>query len=66
MRWFEKQRQEWIKNRINQRRKINRKDIAEKFDVTVLTASQDIQKFISLNPGVLQYDTKAKTYRKSK
>lgn len=64
MRWAEQQRIDWIGARINQRRKINRADIMEKFGISLPQASHDLQTFIKLHPGVLKYDLKTKCYRK--
>ena len=66
MRWAEAQRLTWIRNRLHQRRKINRKDIMEKFGISMPQASLDLKKIQALYPNMLEYDRKAKCYRLKK
>jgi len=59
MRWFEKQRIEWIKNR---KEPFNRSDLMSAFDISLPQASCDIQKYITMFPNSLMYNMKKKRY----
>jgi len=61
IKWFQYQRFEWIGKR---NRPFNRKHLMEKFEISMPQASNDIQKFIQIWPGVLKYDMKKKQYEK--
>lgn len=41
---------------------INRSDIVQVFNVSVLTASHDLQAIMRELPGLMEYDTKRKAY----
>ena len=62
MRWFEKQRMEWISKR---KAPFNRSDLMKKFDISVPQASKDIQKFLKLYPGIWEYNTSKKQYERT-
>jgi len=62
--WFAAQRQEFIKERLDERGFVNRSDIAMKFGVSISIASRDIQIFQRDNPDVMWYDLRNKNYRK--
>ncbi len=59
MRWFERQRMEWLANR---KAPFNRADLMKAFDISVPQASNDINKFIDNNPNRLTYNTRKKRY----
>ncbi len=59
MRWFERQRIEWISNR---RKPFNRKDLMDKFDISLPQASNDIQTYLKMFPSALTYNLKKKRY----
>ena len=62
--WFAAQRQEFIKEKLDERGFVNRSDIAMKFGVSISIASRDIQVFQRDNPDVMWYDLRNKNYRK--
>lgn len=62
MRWFEEQRQSFIADFIREKKKLNVKDIMEKFNISKPQASRDIQKFIKEYPNLLEYNLTAKRY----
>ena len=62
--WFAAQRQEFIKEKLEERGFVNRSDIAMKFGVSISIASRDIQIFQRDNPDVMWYDLRNKNYRK--
>ena len=62
MRWFERQRQAWINQRLAKEGRINRADLMREFDVSRQTASHDLQKFCKANPGTMFYDPSEKSY----
>ena len=62
MSWFQKQRQDFIRATLMTYGMIRRKQIVEKFDVTLAIASADIQTFIDAHPDLIEYDRYAKCY----
>lgn len=62
MSWFKDQRQDFIRAQLKTYGMIRRQQIVEKFGVTIQVASKDIQEFIESNPGLVDYDRKAKCY----
>lgn len=62
MRWFAKQRQDFIRAQLQAFGQIRRGDIANRFEVTVQQASADIAAFVEQNPGLIDYDIRAKCY----
>ena len=62
-RWFARQRQAFLAERLKVSGRVNRSEIAHHFDVSVQTASADIQAFIAAHPGAVAYDLSAKCYR---
>jgi len=63
--WVKKQRLLFIHELVSGRGWFQRRDVCEKFDVTLATASEDIKLFTKLFPGKVKYDAKAKRYVKS-
>lgn len=63
MRWFEKQRMEWLKNR---QEPFNRVDLMAAFDISMPQASNDIQKYLEMFPNTFIYNPKKKRYEVSK
>lgn len=61
MRYFETMRMEWLSNR---RAPFNRKDLMDKFSISMPQASNDIQKFLRENPNIWQYNTSRKRYER--
>lgn len=57
-----KRRQWWISKQVASVGKINRADICSAFDVSVPQASKDINRWLTANPGALNYDKSAKCY----
>lgn len=62
MTWFQRQRQDFIRANLMTFGMIRRKQIAEKFEVTIQVASSDIQQFIDDHPDMIDYDKSAKCY----
>lgn len=63
MRWFEKQRIEWIKNR---KEPFNRRDLMDAFDISMPQASNDIQAYLEIFPNSLTYNMNKKIYEVNK
>lgn len=63
MRWFERQRMKWLSKR---RRPFNRADLMKEFDISVPQASKDIQKYMTMFPSALTYNSKLKRYEVKK
>ena len=59
MRYFQKARLEWI----GQQNQFNRKDLCERFEISIPQASLDIKAFKELHPGRIEYDRRDKVYR---
>jgi len=64
MTWAADQRQLFIRERLNERGYINRKDIMTQFDISVAQASLDLKRFVDENPKAITYDKTAKRYVK--
>lgn len=62
MNWFAEHRQQWIAETVYVFGFINREHIMRKFRVSVPQASQDLNTFQKLNPGVLTYNKSTKRY----
>lgn len=63
MRWFERQRMEWISKR---RAPFNRADLMAAFDISLPQASNDIQTYLKMFPTALSYNMKKKRYEVNK
>lgn len=62
--WFPGQRQAFIKETLDKHGKINRADIVDRFGVGLSIASRDLNCFMRVNPGVMEYDLSNRVYRK--
>ncbi len=60
--WFLEQRQNYISEHLQIFGEINRKDIMEKFDVSVAVSSCDLKKYQDKNPNKIYYDKNKKKY----
>ena len=65
MRWFERQRMDWIDETVQIFGFINREHIMKKFGVSTPQASYDLKKFMKLHPERIEYNTSAKRYEAS-
>lgn len=62
MRWYTKQKMEWIAETLRVFGFINRMHFQLKFGVSAPQASHDIGDFQKLHPGVMRYDSTQKKY----
>jgi len=62
MRWGVERRMAFIDFRLYWEGRINRADLTDFFGISVPQASNDIQKYIELSGGSINYDKKAKCY----
>jgi hypothetical protein len=62
--WFKWQRLEWIDEISEIYGFINREHICKKFGVSIPQASLDLRDLQKLRPGMLEYDSSAKLYRR--
>ncbi len=62
MRWFERQRINWISKR---KAPFNRQDLMDAFDLSLPQASHDIQTYIKMFPRALTYNMNKKRYEKN-
>lgn len=60
--WFEKQRQSFILEQLEEFGSINRSDIMDKFDVGSATSTRDIKRYIQAHPEDLIYNVTEKCY----
>jgi hypothetical protein len=60
--WFLEQRLNFIYDHLFKNEEINRKNIMDKFDVSVAVASHDLKKFQDQNPNTIFYDKNKKKY----
>lgn len=65
MSWAADQRQAFIAETLARLGHINRRDLMDKFTISTPQASLDFQRFLRENPGAMQYDRRAKTYRRN-
>jgi hypothetical protein len=63
MNWAQQQRMEWISKR---KAPFNRKDLMDKFKISMPQASHDIAKYKVMFPTALKYNTKLKRYEVQK
>lgn len=62
MRWFEKIRQEWIAETLRVFGYIQRQHLMRKFEISMVQASADLQRFQKDNPDAMSYDKNQKRY----
>lgn len=62
MKWFEKQRQDWIAETLKIFGFIQRQHLMKKFGISMPQASTDLQKFMQNNSGKMEYDSSRKCY----
>lgn len=62
MRWFERQRMNFIEERLKVYGTINRQDLIEQFDISTPQASKDFQLFLKLYPDRMAYNFRKKHY----
>ena len=62
MRWAEKQRMNFIGERLLSGETLSRAHITNKFGVSVQQASLDINRFKAAHPGAMRYDRTRKMY----
>lgn len=60
--WFQKQRVGFILSRLAHRGRVIRADVAEKFEVSIPTASADFRLLEEHYPGAAVYDSTEKAY----
>lgn len=59
-----RQRQEFIKKKLDKDGFINRADIVAQFEVSDMTAANDLRDFRSLWPNYIKYDYQEKKWKK--
>lgn len=64
MNWAQKQRQAFIRERLNARGEIGPQDIAKEFDISIAQASIDIGIFRKQYPKICSYDFSKKKWVK--
>jgi len=64
MKWAAQQRQNFIRERVNERGTIGRSEIMKEFEISIAQASQDITAFREKFPGIIEYDFSKKTWVK--
>ena len=64
MKWAEQQRHEFISDKIKESGTIQRKDLIEKFKISMPQASIDLRKWQEKNPCAIQYSLKNKRYER--
>jgi hypothetical protein len=63
--WSVEKRLRFVEFRLRWEGQINRRDLIERFGISVPQASNDLRAYLALAPGNAFYDPKAKTYRRS-
>lgn len=56
----------WIDARMFTHAKINRRDLADAFGISIQQASHDLREFQAEHPGMIEYDVRAKTYARAR
>lgn len=64
MRWFERQRMDWIAETLRIFGFINRDHLERKFGVSTPQASKDLKTFTVLFPDVITYNASSKRYER--
>lgn len=64
MNYFELQRLDWIFEMLQIYGFINREHLVRKFRISIPQASKDINKYIKLHEGTLEYNMTTKRYEK--
>lgn len=62
MRWFERQRMDWITETLRVFGFINREHLSKKFGISTPQASADLQTYAQLHPGKVRYNLSTKRY----
>lgn len=62
MKWAEKTRMAFIRDRLNVVGTLNRASIVERFGISIPQAANDIRRYLALNPDSMRYDAKRKCY----
>lgn len=62
MRWFQRQRMEWIAEMLHIYGFVQRQHLERKFGVSVPQASLDLAAFARLHPKAMKYDLSLKRY----
>jgi hypothetical protein len=62
MRWQIKHRMDFIHRLLGEKGRLNRSDLMKEYAISSPQASMDIQRFMRLYPGVIEYDKRKKTY----
>ncbi|MBF0159227.1 MAG: WYL domain-containing protein [Magnetococcales bacterium] len=62
LRWGVERRMEFIEFRLYWEGRINRKDLIDKFGVSIPQASADLTRYLEIAPGNMVYDTRLKFY----
>jgi hypothetical protein len=62
VRYFERERHDWIAEMLRIYGFINREHLIRKFGVSVPQASVDLNRFRKLHPDAITYDGRAKRY----
>lgn len=65
MNWVQKQRMNFIRERLNETGQISRLDIVREFEISVCQASLDITAFRALHPEAATYDFSKKIWVKA-
>ena len=64
MRYFERQRMEWIVDRIVNHGSINRTHVVNQFEVTNATVAKDFANVMKEHPGLMHYNVSSKQYER--
>jgi hypothetical protein len=64
MRWAQRQRIDFIAERLRVRGFVNRADLQVKFEISTPQASTDLREFQALYPNAMTYNTRTKRYER--
>lgn len=62
MRWAQRQRLDYITERLAEAGRVNRADMIGKFDISFQTAAADFGAYGRTFPGAIKYDESVKAY----
>lgn len=62
MRWFERQRMDYIAELLKRQGFIQRIDLMDKFEISAPQAAKDFGTFQKMCPGLMEYDRVLKCY----
>lgn len=65
MTWAQLQRMDFIRDRLASGQSLRRRDLMEKFRISIATASADIRSYVRMHPNAVRYNASEKRYERA-